>query len=143
MKDPGLAVYKHRKSGNFSIEVWVDSPRVPGALTQWGELVQVPAELMQKEGLDVILHWLAGWRERILDETSTPPPESPAAYRKFARAHDSVSVYQLGGTLELSPSRHGRTGWIGCLEEDDVQLELPSSNQAFFEALMKAFSRCR
>ena len=142
--NPVVSLYRNPRSPTYLLEEYVENPRFKGTLTLWRERIQIGREEMLTAGLIIILKSFDEFRRRSAGAAFSPPPETPAEYRAFARKHLKISLRLLDeNTLELDPDRRIRGGYQGSSPESRLVLSLPSTNSAFVERLDRAFAMAK
>jgi len=136
---PGLIVYKHNKTGIFCIQrLTLDKD---GFTTWVGDLVRLSPDQMLQEGLYVVLQYLSEFGRLDASQGSEIMRLPAKERRRFIATHSSVGIDLIEpSVLSFSPMQKTHGGAVGKAD-DRFTLQLPTSADRFYEALLLAFDR--
>jgi hypothetical protein len=136
---PGLGISMSRDGKNFVVVNQAESQQY-GCVEEYGPLIRVSHSEMQSSGLVMVLKSLDEYPARKKTEKSELEGLPAAAQSKFEREHKHVGVsLQKGSEIWIDPMHFGKRGMIGGTKEERQILRLPTTQEVFFNALLKAF----
>ncbi|HWQ92762.1 MAG TPA: hypothetical protein VN673_13890 [Clostridia bacterium] len=140
---PVVEVCRHERTGEFKLNR-MGAREDSGLTYAVGNLTQVSAEAMARDGLRIILEGLdfyRVWPARTKLESEIGVMDS-RQIKKFVRDHKFVSVLKRDrNSLNLSPSHRTGRGLRGVTAylHEEIRLPLPVGQEEFFSILTKAF----
>jgi hypothetical protein len=138
---PAISVYLNQNTSEFSLLSYALDP-VMGVGVGCGDFKRLSSDEMKNDGLDIILKDFEEfpYRRKNKDEICELGRMSPKEQRKFKKEHKFVDISQnKENQLELAPMKRIKRGYAGC---QVTIVSLPTTNEKFFETLMKVFEEC-
>jgi hypothetical protein len=143
--DPTLEILKHKVRGDFLLLHQAFEKRF-GWIVAWGEPERLSDEQMRGHGLQRVLNSLAQFHDRDGDDERKLFKGS----KHHKKNELEISFYHVGVTqcspsqLRLTPMHQGkRGGLVSTLDSVDANIVLlPSSPEAFYDALLQTLRRC-
>ncbi|HIJ72032.1 MAG TPA: hypothetical protein HPP87_11825 [Planctomycetes bacterium] len=134
-------IIKKKKLNVFFLESFAIDKEV-GWRVSYGQLQNVSHDQMIGHGLDYILKDFQNFGGRERTEKSEIEKMSNSEYRKFNRDHYFVGVgIDNQNTLRINPMHKCRGGHVSK-EGEEIYIQLPCSNEEFYNKLMEAFEKC-
>ncbi len=143
MSIPGLDLYQHKKSGNFTLLNLVENKEF-GFDDAYGPLIPIAEDTMHANGLEIVLEHLREYDKREKHAKAEIDQLSKQDQTKLEKNNRTVGVTLRndGKELWLSPTRkNARGGGVGY-EEDRIVVQMPCDNESFYQQLMETFVRC-
>jgi len=139
---PGCSIYLNKKSGDFVLEHEAISKEF-GWTTSCGSLVHISNSEMINKGINVVLQSISEFFQREKLEKSELEKLPIAQQKKFERAHKLLGLsLNRQDLLRLTPMHKGNRGGYISTPGEEIHVDLPCSNQEFYQKLMEAFSKC-
>jgi len=138
---PQVALYQHRRTGDYVLERFGRSSRFPGALEPVAEErlpSQDPANCLARVNSALSTFWQGA--ELPIDWKSPDVHGlGPALYRRV-----SIRLLDDEGTLEIDPSQPGtRGGFVGSLPEERLRISNEMQSDESCRTLLEGFRRAK
>jgi len=140
---PQIQVCQHERAGEFKLIRWA-AEEGSGVTTTTGPLIPVTKEQMANEGLRIIMECLRTyrmWPAGTVHESEIGSMDSRTR-SKFVKDHQFVDVLQRDRkSINDRPNHRAGRGWRGITGylHEEVRLNLPVTQEQFYQALLKAF----
>ena len=139
MLNARLEIYVKKNFGEFILLNFAFDPHYEMAVG-WGDFVRVDFDTMKTSGLDVVHANLADFSKRIIVGKDQFSLMSNREQNKFFKNHMLVAVSELRDQILLEPMIQVNKASHEGLFYSQLIIKLPSTNEIFFDALMKSFS---
>jgi hypothetical protein len=138
-KKPTVELLENRSNGSFLLVHYAVRKEL-GWTVAWGKPVAFTPNEFRVVGMAEVMRSLKEFFSRDGDDKAKVLHTPESEQLKLVRDHLSLGVRQESPTLlMLSPSHRRRGGYIG---REQIELPLPVSPAAFFEAVEAAFRKC-
>lgn len=134
---PAIDLVRHRKTGQVFLVELAPYARVPGALTPFGEPLEIPKEDLVEALLPAVLCALEAFEKRVPVDNAIGPEND--------KLHRSRPVQWLSVTRDSAQSLtirpiHRKSGGQGqSLCEEDIIVTLPCSGEDFLKVVETAW----
>jgi len=138
---PGLGISMTRDKQHFVIIKQVES-RQFGCVEEYGPLCHLSYEEMSRNGLMAVLKSLEEYSSRVKTEQSELESLPGPAQQTFQRTHRHVGLsLRKPAELWIEPMHFGNEGgMIGGPRHERAVVELPTTQELFFDALLRTLA---
>ena len=137
---PICNIFMDKETKNFVLENWAidDKLRCIG----FGPFIHISNEKMKENGLSIIRQNLDSFFYRKVTEKSEYGKMTNTEEQRFLKNHKNVGIHlENKECLTLLPMPREGGGYIGK-PEDRINVNLPCTNEEFYQKLMEAFDKC-
>jgi len=138
---PSCNVFLNIKSNTFLIESLIIDSEF-GWYASCGKFQHITDDEIKNCGLNYIMHNIKEFKRREKKELSEHDKMTSVQYRRFHKNHKQVGIdSDNSNTLRITPMHRCRGGRVGK-EGEEMYIQLPCSNEDFYNILMEAFDKC-